>query len=242
MSTPSQASVDTVALQTVRVRRGRLDQALSLARQKPLGSVSLAVIVGLILMAVFAGVVAPYDPEKIHYDARLIGPGARYWLGADGLGRDVLSRIIYGARVSLYVGLVAVGIGTLWGSTLGLVSGYFGGKLDIVVQRFVDTIMSFPGLILALGLMAMLGGSLNNVVMVLAVVMGPGTSRIVRSAVLSVKENQYIDAAHCIGASNLRILRRHVFPNVTAPILVIASVQVGSAILIEASLSFLGYG
>ena len=163
-------------------------------------------------------------------------------MGTDPLGRDVLSRIVYGARVSLVVGLASVLIGTLLGTVLGLVSGYWEGKLDQVIQRGVDTTMAIPGIVLALAVMSVLGQSLTNIILVIALVIAPGASRVVRGTVLAVKQHTFIDAAQALGASPGRIMARHVLPNVFAPILVIATVWLGNAIVIEAALSFLGLG
>ncbi|HKZ50346.1 MAG TPA: ABC transporter permease [Dehalococcoidia bacterium] len=236
------AAEATIVEEALRPKPSRLQGALSLARQKPLGAASLVIIVVLVVVAVLAPLLAPYDPYQVNYGARLAPPGSRFLFGADGVGRDVLSRVIFGARISLYVGVTAVTIGTLGASILGLICGFWGGKLDFVIQRFVDAKMCFPAIILALALMTVLGASINNVVIAIAIVIIPGDSRIVRGAVLSVKENPYIEAARCLGASNWRIILRHILPNVTAPILIMYSAWLGAAILTEASLSFLGLG
>jgi len=215
---------------------------LSFCRQKPLGAIGGFLIVGLVLTAIFADIVSPYDPLLISRPDQLAAPSARYWLGADHLGRDLLSRIIHGSRTSLYVGILAILLGTLSGTSLGVVSAYFGGKVDLLVQRVMDSMMAFPMLILAMAVVAMLGPSLNNIILTLAIVLTPGNSRVVRGAVLSVKENPYIDAARALGARDLRIILRHILPNVMAPIIVLVSIQLGGAILVEASLSFLGLG
>jgi ABC-type dipeptide/oligopeptide/nickel transport system permease subunit len=169
-------------------------------------------------------------------------PSGAFPLGTDPLGRDVLSRIVYGARVSLVVGFASVIIGTVVGTALGLVSGYGEGRLDQVIQRAVDTAMAVPGIVLALAVMSVLGQSLTNIIIVIALVIAPGASRVVRGTVLAVKEHAFIDAARALGATPARIIGRHVLPNVFAPILVIATVWLGNAIVIEAALSFLGLG
>lgn len=209
---------------------------------KPLGLVSLVLIVVVIAMALFAAQFARFDPLESHAIDRLQGPNSRYFLGTDQLGRDVLSRIIYGARISLLVGLISVGIATICGAIIGLVSGYFGGTLDIVVQRIMDAFQAFPGLILALALMSVFGSGVVQVTVAIAIVIAPSQSRVVRSAVLAMKENQYMEAARAVGANDLRLILRHVLPNVTAPILILASTTLGLAILIEGALSFLGLG
>ncbi len=173
---------------------------------------------------------------------RMHPPSAGFPLGTDPLGRDVLSRIVYGARVSLTVGFASVLLGTLMGTVLGLVSGYWEGTPDYVIQRAVDTTMAIPGIVLALAVMSVLGQSLTNILLVIPLVIAPGASRVVRGAVLAVKQHMFVDAALALGASPPRIVVLHLLPNVFAPILVIATVWLGNAIVIEAALSFLGLG
>jgi peptide/nickel transport system permease protein len=218
-----------------------------LVQRKPLGAVSAAIVCALIAAALLAPVLAPRDPYAFNLDdrglpVRMQVPSATFLLGTDPLGRDVLSRIIYGARVSLIVGFASVMIGTLLGTALGLVSGYCEGSLDQVIQRGVDTAMAIPGIVLALAVMSVLGQSLTNIILVIGLVIAPGASRVVRGTVLAVKQQTFIDAAHASGASAGRIVLRHVLPNVFAPIVVIATVWLGNAIVIEAALSFLGLG
>jgi len=215
---------------------------LRFARNKPLGAAGAVLIVALVLTAIFADVISPYDPIATKPAKMLTAPSSEYFLGSDQLGRDLLSRLIHGSRISLYVGILAVCLGTAAGTALGIIGGYMGRTLDLVIQRVMDALMAFPLLVLAMALVAMLGPSLNNVTIALAIVLTPGSSRVVRGAVLSVRENQYIEAARSIGASDRRIIWRHVLPNVTAPIIVLVSIQLGGAILVEASLSFLGLG
>lgn len=211
-------------------------------RRKPLGAVSLVVVVVLILVAALANVVAPYDPAAPHYASLLKAPSRRFLMGTDQMGRDLLSRIIFGSRISLYVGFVSVGLGVLHGAFWGAVSGYCGGKVDQAIQRVMDALMAIPFLVLAMTIVAILGSSTRNVIMALAIVFTPTTNRVVRGTVLVAKENVYVDAAKGIGCRNWRILTRHILPNVFAPILVVATVYLGNAIIIEASLSFLGMG
>ena len=218
-----------------------------LARRKPLGAVSAMIVLGLVVVAILAPVLAPRDPYAFNLNERglpirMQAPTAAFPLGTDPLGRDVLSRIVYGARVSLVVGLASVLIGTLLGTVVGLVSGYWEGTLDQIIQRGVDTTMAIPGIVLALAVMSVLGQSLTNIILVIALVIAPGASRVVRGTVLAVKQHTFIDAAQALGASPGRIVVRHVLPNVFAPILVIATVWLGNAIVIEAALSFLGLG
>jgi peptide/nickel transport system permease protein len=221
--------------------------AVSLARRKPLGAVSAAVVAALVVVAVLAPLLAPRDPYAFNLNERglpirMQAPNGNFPLGTDALGRDVLSRIVYGARVSLVVGFASVLIGTLLGIGIGLAGGYWEGWLDQLLQRGVDTAMAVPGIVVALAVMSVLGQSLTNVIFVIGFVIAPGASRVVRGTVLAVKQQAFIDAAHASGASAGRIVLRHVLPNVFAPILVIATVWLGNAIVIEAALSFLGLG
>jgi len=218
-----------------------------LVRRKPLGAVSAVIVLALVLVAILAPLLAPRDPYELNLNERglpirMQAPSAAFPLGTDPLGRDVLSRIVYGSRVSLIVGFASVIIGTVLGTVLGLVSGYGEGRLDYVIQRGVDTAMAIPGIVLALAVMSVLGQSLTNIVIVIALVIAPGASRVVRGTVLAVKQHTFVDAAEALGASPGRVVARHVLPNVFAPILVIATVWLGNAIVIEAALSFLGLG
>jgi peptide/nickel transport system permease protein len=225
---------------TDKVNRG---QALWLAiKHKPLGAASAGLILLLVLMAIFAPALAPYDPLAARPEIRLAAPSWEHLFGTDDIGRDVLSRVIYGARLSLWVGLLAVGVGTVAGTIVGLMSGYWQGWLDLVLQRVMDAVMAIPALILALAIVSVLTPSTTNAMLAIAVVIIPGNSRIVRGAVLSAKQNMYVEAAQALGCRHWRIILNHILPNVTAPILIIASIWLGNAILIEASLSFLGLG
>lgn len=212
------------------------------ARRKPLGAVSALILLALVVTAIFAPVLAPHDPYQQSFRARLQPPSQEHLLGTDTIGRDLLSRIIYGARISLGVGLVATGLGTLCGTFIGLVSGFWGGKLDLLLQRLIDCLLSFPTLILALAIVAVLGSSLTNVVLAIAIVQTPRVSRIVRGNALIVKEEAYIEAARAIGCRSWRILMRYMLPNLMAPIIVVGTINLGNAILIEAALGFLGLG
>ena len=174
--------------------------------------------------AIFANVLAPYDPLFTHPEIRLAPPSWQHPFGTDDIGRDVFSRIIYGARISLWVGLLAVGIGTVAGTIIGLICGYWEGRLDLILQRFMDALMAIPGLILALAIVSVLTPNTTNAMLAIAVVIIPGNSRIVRGAVLSAKQNPYVEAARALGCRHLRIIASHILPNVTAPILIIASI------------------
>ncbi len=196
----------------------------------------------MVMMAIFAGQIAPHDPYQINPSDRFHPPGTTYFLGTDEFGRDIFTRIMYGSRLSLYVGFLAVLLGTTHGALWGLISGYFGGKTDFIVQRVMDALLAFPTLVLALAVVAALGQSTANVILAVALVLTPTASRVIRSAVLTVRSNLYVEAARAIGCRNLRIMLVHVLPNCLAPYLILATVALGSAILAEASLSFLGLG
>src|SRR5882672_6283534 len=226
--------------EAVEVRRGRA--LWTVIKRKPLGMASAALIFLLVLTAIFADVLAPYDPLAAQPEIRLAAPSWAHPFGTDDIGRDVFSRVIYGSRISLWVGLLAVGIGTFAGTIIGLVSGYWEGRLDMILQRVMDALMTLPGLILALAIVSVLKPSTTNAMLAIAVVIIPGNSLIVRGAVLSAKQNRFVEAAQAIGCRDLRIIGTHILPNVTAPILIIASIWLGNAILIEASLSYLGVG
>jgi peptide/nickel transport system permease protein len=216
--------------------------AVWFARNKPLGFLSSVIIIGLIVIAITAPWISPH-PYKAVFVGPVFGvPSWHNWLGTDNLGRDVMSRAFHGARVSLYIGFLSVLFSTAAGTIVGLVSGYFEGKFDLVLQRIVDALQAFPALILALGILAVRGASQNTALMVIGIVLIPGTARVVRGAVLSTKQNVYVEASRALGASHLRIMFRHILPNVAAPIIIQASVLLGGAILFEASLSFLGAG
>jgi peptide/nickel transport system permease protein len=215
---------------------------IRLARAKPLGAVGLCLVSVQILAAVLAPLVSPYDPYEQYYGQVLEPPSHQHLFGTDNFGRDLFSRVIWGAQISIKVGLLAVGIGVLLGSALGLASGYFGGTLDLVLQRVMDAWIAFPSIILALAILAALGAGEINVMIAIGLSLVPFANRIVRGSVLAEKTNVYVEAARSMGCSELRIMARHILPNVTAPIIVIATMTIGQAILAEAALSFLGVG
>jgi peptide/nickel transport system permease protein len=196
----------------------------------------------MVITAATAGILAPYDPLDTDYAAMLGAPDARHWLGTDAFGRDVLSRLIYGSRTALMVGLGASLIGTVFGAVIGVSSAYFGGRVDLVVQRVMDVFFAFPVIILALAVVAILGTGAQNVILAIAVPMIPRCARVVRSSALAVREMPYVDAARAAGFGHRRIILRHMLPNVMAPILILTTAFLGEAILLEASLSFLGLG
>jgi ABC-type dipeptide/oligopeptide/nickel transport system permease subunit len=240
--TPATASVSAMDAPAIGATPGRARALWRVFKRKPLGLASAAVLSVLVLTAIFADVLAPYDPLATQPEIRLSPPSPAHVFGTDDIGRDVLSRVIHGARISLWVGLIAVGIGTFAGMIIGLACGYWEGRLDIILQRVMDAIQAIPGLMLALAIVSVLKPSTTNAMLAIAVVIIPGNSRIVRGAVLSAKQNRYVEAAEALGCRQPRILVTHILPNVTAPILIIASIWLGNAILIEATLSFLGLG
>ena len=211
-------------------------------KRKPLGAVGAGIILVMIVLALAADIITSNDPLKMHFRDALQSPNGEYWLGTDDFGRDMWSRIVYGAQISLYVGFFAIAIGSGVGGLLGLASAYYGGKVDIILQRLMDTVMSIPTLIMALAIMASLGQGLNNVVLAIGVVQIPRANRIVRSQALSVKQSEFALAAQAIGATDLRIMLLHIMPQCVAPWLIIATAGLGTAIISEASLSFLGLG
>lgn len=219
-----------------------VDLFIRLVKEKPLGTVGGIIMLMFFLTGAFAEFLAPYGFNEIILSDRLFGPSAKYILGTDNLGRDLLSRIIYGARISMTVGLGSAALEVLTATFVGTVSGYFGGKTDITIQRFVDAWLCFPSLFIYLTVMAILGPGLIQVIGVLGIHGGIRSSRVMRSAVIAIKENAYIEAARAIGASNRRILVRHIMPNVMAPFIIIFTINIGSNILSEATLSFLGFG
>ena len=224
-------------------RRSRLaDFFIRLVKEKPLGTASGVIILLLIFVAIFGGVLAPYQYAEMHLIDRLQGSSARYLLGTDHIGRDLFSRIIYGARLSLTVGLAATALNVVVAVLIGGISGFFGGKLDLAVQRFVDAWMAFPGLLILLTIMSIVGRGIPQMILVLGIAGGIGGSRVVRGAVIGIKENDYFLAARAIGSPTTATLMRHVLPNIMAPVIIIFSITVGAVIIAEASLSFLGFG
>ena len=219
-----------------------MDYFSRLWREKPLGTACGMIILILIFVAIFADVLAPYGYMKVHPADRLQGSSARYLLGADHMGRDFLSRLIVGARISLMVGLAATTVNVVVAVLIGGISGFFGGKLDLAAQRFVDAWMAFPGLLLLLTVMSIVGQGIFQIIVVLGIAGGIVGSRVVRSAVIGVKENDYFLAAKAVGTPTSQILVRHVLPNIMAPVIIIFSINIGGVIISEASLSFLGFG
>ena len=213
-----------------------------LFREKRLGAIGAVVAVVFLFVGLFADVLAPYGMNEVDMGARLQAPSWAHPFGTDNLGRDLLSRCMYGAQISVIIGLTVAAISTVISALIGIISGYFGGKVDLVIQRFVDAWMSFPGLVVLIVVASVFGAGITQIVFTLGLLIGIGGSRIVRSAVVSVREDMYIHAAKSIGASAPRFLWRHVLPNVIPPLIVLFTSSVGTAILAESGLSFLGLG
>lgn len=216
--------------------------ALHLARRYPLGAVGGLIVVVFVFTAIFANFIAPLDPLSTNAKSSLARPSGTNWLGADFMGRDMFSRIVYGARISLAVAAGATGLGFLIGIAIGLASGFIGGWFDLVTQRVIDIMQALPLLVMALVMAASLGPSLQNTIIAIAIALVPNVARVVRSSTLSLREQPFVEAARAVGMGEARIALRHVLPNTLAPIIVLATAQLGSAILTEASLSFLGLG
>lgn len=229
----------TVAPPRARRPRFRFSRLFKGNRAAQVGAVVVALVV---LMAIFAPLLAPYGPESIDLRARMQPPSAAHWLGTDELGRDILSRVIWGARPSLMVGIVSVLMASVVGTLLGLVAGYAGGRTDALIMRLMDIVLAFPLLLLALVVLSLFGQSLWNIMVAVAVASVPQYARVVRGSVLAVKRMEYVEAVASLGAGHLRILFRHVLGNVLAPLIVLATVRVAAAITVEAALSFLGFG
>src|SRR5438876_2150378 len=215
---------------------------LRFCRKKPLGAAGGFIMVLIVFTAVFANLLQTHDPIATNAAATLAPPSAAHWLGTDHLGRDIYSRILHGARVSLLVGLGSTLVASVLGGIIGLLSGYVGGKTDLVVQRVMDILQGLPLLVLALVMAAALGPSIPNVILAISIPIMPRAARVIRSSVLSIREFQYIEAARSLGLTHLRIAFRHILPNTIGPFIVLGTAQLGSAILTEAALSFLGLG
>jgi peptide/nickel transport system permease protein len=215
---------------------------LRFCRRKPLGAIGGVIVIGLIVMACFADRIAPYTYDESVRGARMKPPSARFWMGTDNLGRDVWSRVVYGARISVTVGFATVALATVLATLIGVSSAYRGGAYDIVVQRVVDAWMSFPALVIVLSLLAALGPGLLNLILALSLLGAAGASRVIRGAALSTMQNPYVEAARALGSGHARVIVRHVLPNVMATIIILATIGLGTVILAESALSFLGFG
>jgi peptide/nickel transport system permease protein len=233
------ATTDSATDRAFRPRRGDLAGRLARNQLAVAGAIILAVVA---FAAIFAPYLAPEDPLEMNPQNLLEGPSAAHWLGTDEFGRDLLSRVIWGARISLYVGAIAVTLALVAGVSLGLVAGYYGGLLDDAIARVLDVVFAFPTILLALGIVGMLGPSLTNTMIAIGIVYTPLYARLARGTTLSIKERDFVDAAIVAGANDARILRSHILPNIAAPLIVQSSLSLSLAILAEASLSFLGLG
>ncbi|MCZ6607313.1 MAG: ABC transporter permease [Alphaproteobacteria bacterium] len=216
--------------------------AIDLTRRYPLGTGGAVIVVVMIVLAVFADVLSPYDPEENAFEFMLTPPGYQFWMGTDQFGRDILTRLVYGARTALFVGFSCAFIGAFTGLVLGVASAYFGGRFDLIFQRVMDVFMAFPLIIMALAVVSIFGTGTQNVIIAITIPFIPRCARVVRSSALAIREIPYVDAARACGFSDARIILRHMVPNVMAPFLIMISAFVGQAILLEASLSYLGLG
>ncbi|MBI4308047.1 MAG: ABC transporter permease [Chloroflexi bacterium] len=231
-----------IVLPAERGRRSSRRAIQELVRTQPLGTVGILLLLIASAVAIAAPWLAPFDPNQQHYESVFQPPGGGFLLGTDNFGRDGLSRLMWGGRITLYVGLLSIALGSTGGFILGIVSGFWGGVVDAVLQRLMDILMSFPLLVLAIVIVSSLGPSVHNVVLAIAIVVVPRTARVLRSSALSVKATQYVDAARAIGCGQWRILRAHIAPNCFAPYIIMATISLAEAILIESTLSFLGMG
>jgi len=230
------------ATYTTPFQRTRLKALRRFLYQKPLGAIGGIIVALEVLMAIFANVLATHDPIRTYAMQTLAPPSTEHWLGTDHLGRDVYSRLVHGARISLAVGLSSTILGAVLGGLVGLLSGYLGGAADLVAQRLMDIMQGLPLLVLALVMAAALGPSLPNVILAISIPLVPRAARVIRSSTLAIREMTYIEAARAIGVGGSRIAFRHILPNTLGPFIVLTTAQLGSAILVESSLSFLGLG
>jgi len=232
----------TAATATLAPRLGTVDTVLKFVRTKPLGAAGAAIILWMLLVAASAGMLAPYDAYHADYGSQFARPSAEHWFGTDEFGRDLMSRIMYGARIALFVGFTASFAGCTIGGLLGVMSAYQGGKVDLLLERLMDILLAFPQLILALAIASILGPAVQNVVIAIAIPIIPRAARVVRATALAVKENVYVEAVSALGATSRRVVLRHIVPNVVAPYIILLTAQLGGAILAEAALSYLGLG
>jgi peptide/nickel transport system permease protein len=235
-------SAPAIARPVVAASEGAFLRALRRLLRHRLGRIGLAISMVVAFAAAFSPWVAPFDPSGIDYEAILAPPDGKYWLGTDEIGRDILSRIVEGARVSIQVVFLAIALAFVAGSLIGLASGYFGGLVDDVVMRIMDGLLAFPILVLALAIVAVLGPDLTNAMIAIAIVNVPGFARLVRGQVLSIRELEFVQAARALGASDIRIMLRHILPSVIGNVIVYASLRASTALITESSLSFLGLG
>ena len=236
----SEVAAEGIVLEDSRDTFGQ--KVWDLVRRKPLGAAGAFVVLFLLVIALLADFITVYDPVKNSYDSMHVPPNAEHWMGTDQFGRDILTRIIYGARTALLVGFVASFIGSTLGLTLGVTSAYFGGRFDLIFQRIMDIFMSFPLIIMALAVVSIMGTGTDKVIFAIMIPFIPRCARVVRASALAVREIPYVDAARTLGFNHKRIILRHMVPNVMAPYLIMLTSFMGQAILLEASLSYLGLG
>lgn len=241
MTTTSEAAVEA-QIEELEEKKPWTQACIKMAKKQPVGVAGLAVVIAMIIAGLFAPWLTPYHPEYNDFANMLTAPNAHYWLGTDQFGRDILTRILYGAQTALFVGFTAATIGAVGGLVLGVASAYFGGLLDLILQRVMDVFMAFPLIILALAVVATLGPGTENVIIAITIPFIPQCARVVRSNALAIREIPYVDAARALGFGHARIILRHMVPNVMAPFLILFTAFVGQAILLEASLSYLGMG
>jgi peptide/nickel transport system permease protein len=245
MATVAPAPAATLPADVRRLPRTRAwytEVWVQMVRRKPLGTIGGAIVLVMLLSAVLADVLTPYGFAETNLRERFITTSQAHWLGTDEIGRDVLTRLLYGARISLYVGFGATALGSLLAGTLGIFSAYWGGRVDLLLQRVVDAWMAFPGLLILMSIMSLLGPSVVNITLVLGIAFGIQNSRIVRSEVLSIRENTYVEGTRALGSGHARITFLHILPNVMPTIIVVATTGLSTVILTEAALSFLGLG
>jgi peptide/nickel transport system permease protein len=240
MSTP-QITAESLEIDDY-VRPPLIARIWQMARRQPLGSAGALVVIVMVLAAVFAPWITSYDPESISFEFMLSPPSWQFWMGTDQFGRDIFTRVVYGARTALFVGFSCSIVGAFIGLVLGVGSAYFGGVIDLLFQRVMDVFMAFPLIIMALAIVSILGTGVDKVIIAITIPFIPQCARVVRSSALSLREIPYVDAARACGFSHLRIILRHMTPNVMAPFLIMLTTFVGQAILLEASLSYLGLG
>lgn len=241
MTVTSNASRET-RIEELRERPGLSRAMFTFVVKQPLGAFGGAIVLGIILMGILAPFITAHDPEHIAFEDMLLPPNAEYFLGTDQFGRDILTRLLYGARTALFIGFTAAFTGSTVGLVLGVTSAYIGGKFDLIIQRVIDLFQAFPLIIMALAIVSIFGPSVQNVIIAITIPFIPDCSRVVRSTALALREIPFIDAARASGFSNTRIVLRHMVPNVMAPYLIMLTTFVGNAILLEASLSYLGLG
>jgi len=228
--------------ETVVKKRSQLSMVWARFKRNKMAMAGLALIIFLVIVAVFAPIIAPFRYAEQQLQYRLQGPSSTFWFGSDHLGRCLFSRIVYGSRVSLQIGLISIGVATLIGGSLGAVAGYYGGHFDTATMRFMDILLAIPGILLAISIISVLGPSLTNVMIAVAIGMIPVEARVVRASVMTVRDQEFVEAAKAVGTSDLRIIFKHIMPNAMAQIIVQATLGVAGAILAAAGLSFIGLG